>query len=411
MAKQTIRTAIILTLCTIITLPALCQHGDTIYKHADTVIDKKDIIDFIRPILKKNKEEAAARRDSGISNKKIQFTFVPSGTSVPGGGAALVTSTNMSFYLGDRKKTSLSVISFTPYTNFSGRYVFPVKSNIWLDNNKWNLVGDLRYLIYPQNSWGLGGNSSEDQETLIDYQFFRFYESVLRRIIPNVYAGAGINVDHHFSIKAGDNSKFYESIKPYYDSLQSNTISTGINFTFQYDSRKNTINPEDGLLASVNYRINPSFMPNTSKWSQLYVDVRRYISFSKQQHNLLAFWGYYWAVLNGDVPYLDLPNTGWEPRGTSARGIYQSRYRSDKQIYFETEYRRDITRNGLLGFVVFSNISAVSEFHTLQFNYWHPAVGTGLRLKFNKFSNTNIDFDVAASKDLVNFYINIGEVF
>ena len=79
-------------------------------------------------------------------------------------------------------------------------------------------------------------------------------------------------------------------------------------------------------------------------------------------------------------------------------------------FYLETEYRRDITENGLLGFVVFTNVNTVSGSGTL-FTSWHPAVGTGLRVKFNKGSNTNIGIDYAISKGYSAVSFGLGEAF
>jgi len=80
-------------------------------------------------------------------------------------------------------------------------------------------------------------------------------------------------------------------------------------------------------------------------------------------------------------------------------------------LYFETEYRFGLSANGLFGAVVFTNITAPARINTQQFPDWHPAAGTGIRLKFNKYSRTNVAFDVAFSKEFFNVYLNIGEAF
>jgi hypothetical protein len=80
-------------------------------------------------------------------------------------------------------------------------------------------------------------------------------------------------------------------------------------------------------------------------------------------------------------------------------------------FYTEAEYRRDITNDGLLGFVVFSNLNVVSEPDTHQYSYLHPAVGTGLRIKFNKHSATNVAMDIGFSKGYTGLYFNLGEAF
>jgi len=80
-------------------------------------------------------------------------------------------------------------------------------------------------------------------------------------------------------------------------------------------------------------------------------------------------------------------------------------------VYFESEYRRDISGNGLWGFVLFTNIHSVSEYQGNDFHYWHPAAGAGLRMKFNKISRTNIALDFAVSKDFNGIYVGLGEAF
>jgi hypothetical protein len=76
----------------------------------------------------------------------------------------------------------------------------------------------------------------------------------------------------------------------------------------------------------------------------------------------------------------------------------------------ESEDRRDITNNGLFGFVVFANINTVSGSETL-FRSWHPAGGAGLRVKFNKGSNTNIGMDLGFSRGYSSLMFSLGEAF
>lgn len=47
----------------------------------------------------------------------------------------------------------------------------------------------------------------------------------------------------------------------------------------------------------------------------------------------------------------------------------------------------------------FTNISSVSKFQTNQFIKWNPAIGTGLRIKWNKENNSNLVMDFGISKN------------
>jgi hypothetical protein len=180
---------------------------------------------------------------------------------------------------------------------------------------------------------------------------------------------------------------------------------------FLIDTRHNSVNPPGGVYLAADYRFNMEMLASTLNWQSVFIDARKYFSFNKRRQDLLAIWSYYWAVTYGKTPYLDLPSIGWDYYSKSGRGFEQNRYRGRQLIYFESEYRRDISRNGFWGFVLFTNIHAVSEYQGNNFVYWHPAVGAGLRIKFNKISRTNIGFDVAASKDYTGFYVSLGEAF
>jgi hypothetical protein len=81
-------------------------------------------------------------------------------------------------------------------------------------------------------------------------------------------------------------------------------------------------------------------------------------------------------------------------------------------VDLEAEFRYGISKNGLIGAVVFANAESLSELNSNKFQVISPAVGLGLRLKFNKFSNTNvcIDFGVG-TKGSRGFAGNLGEVF
>ena len=66
---------------------------------------------------------------------------------------------------------------------------------------------------------------------------------------------------------------------------------------------------------------------------------------------------------------------------------------------------------GLLGFVVFANFDSASQPDSRGFKYVNPAAGTGLRIKFNKKSDTNIGIDFAASRNYSTVIFSLGEAF
>ncbi|MBB5637728.1 hypothetical protein HDE68_003653 [Pedobacter cryoconitis] len=369
--------------------------------------NKRDLIDIAK-VLFKIKPGTKTREKP----KKVFFSLLPIGANVPGGGRALITSTSAGFYLGDRKTTNISNVTFTPYWNFQGRFGLPLRSTIWLKDNSWTIQGDTRFLVYPQYTWGLG-SGHEDQKTLVNYKYVRFYQSALKQIRPYFYAGFGYNLDYFVNVRTPDAG--LQKFTGYNVGTEegSNSFSSGISFNLLYDTRNNSINPLPGSYLNMTLRTNPKFMGSQTSWKSLYLDARKYISLNTKPHqqNTLALWSYFWTGLNSGIPYLNLPSIGWDPYNRSGRGMDQNRYRGKGLFYIESEYRRDITDNGLLGFVVFANATSVTEPENNMFKKIHPAVGAGMRIKFNKGSNTNIAVDYGVSKGYSGFQIGLGEAF
>ena len=80
--------------------------------------------------------------------------------------------------------------------------------------------------------------------------------------------------------------------------------------------------------------------------------------------------------------------------------------------YLEAEYRFRLTKNGLLGGVVFANVQSYKENLTLGRELLAPGVGTGLRIKLNKNSGANLCIDYGIGQNgSQGFFVNLGEVF
>jgi len=372
---------------------------------------KKDLIDFARSLFHEKPRPASTEK------KKIYFSILPVSTAIPGGGTAVFTSTTAGFYLGDRSTTYISSVSFTPYFNLKGRYGLPIRSNIWLNNNNWLIEGDTRFLVYPQYTWGLGGGQPQGDRLLVEYNYVRFYQAVLKKVTSYFFSGIGYNLDYYIDIENNDTNTPSNSIAnfthyPFGTASGKNSFSSGPSVVLLYDTRKNSLNPIPGVYANFIYRYNAEVLGTTEPWQSIYADFRKYVALTDNgPKNMLAFWTYYWTVLGTAAPYLELPAIGMDPYNRSGRGIQQNRYRGKRLIYFESEYRRDITQNGLLGFVLFANINSAAQSQTNRFDYWNPAGGGGLRIKFNKKSDTNICIDYGVSKDFSTIIVGLGEAF
>lgn len=372
------------------------------YRKQRDLIDLAMIVFRLNPAKRLSRQKNADRQLHLSASPIVEYTVATGWTGGLAAGGAFLNgpgdSTNVSSFVGAIKYTERK------------QFLLPVESTVWTSGNDWNFPGDWRYLDYPQDTYGIGGHTTPADGYTVSYQYVRFYEYALKHLGGHWYGGMGYQLDYHWGIRevnvpAGvvtDYEKYGFSPR---------STSSGLVLDIQYDSRRNSINPAGGsAYANVVFVQNLRFLGSNTAWNSLLVDLRKY--FYAGEREVLAFWLYGAIGLGGGAPYLDLPGTGTDTYNNTGRGYEQSRFIGKRYIDLEAEYRFPITRNGLLGGVLFANAGSVSELGTNRFEVIFPGLGLGLRIKFNKFSDTNACLDYGWGKEgSRGFFGNLGEVF
>jgi len=372
-------------------------------KHTDT-LQQLDLYDIIGSLFG-NKRSS---ENDTITTKPV-FSVVPALGYTLQSKIALTLAGNIAFRTTKDSKISTITIN-TAYTQ-TKQIIIPIQSNIWTKNNDYDFVGDIRYLKYPQSTYGLGSSSNIKDEDPMDYDFFRFSEIALKRIWTDFYAGIGYIADVHWNVTHKGPLDGAPSDYTKYG-VQSHSISSGITLNALYDSRDNSINPYRGFYASLQYKDDGNFLGNLHSWQAMIIDVRKYFKFPSGSDNILALWSYDWLVLEGTPPYLDLPANTWDTYSGTGRGYIQGRFRGAQMVYMESEYRFKLTNNGLLGGVIFVNAQSFSAAQGTNLQSIQPAFGPGIRLKLNKVSRTNIAIDYGFGREgSRGMFINVGEIF
>jgi hypothetical protein len=83
-------------------------------------------------------------------------------------------------------------------------------------------------------------------------------------------------------------------------------------------------------------------------------------------------------------------------------------------MYAEAEYRGMITKNGLLGWVLFANATTVGDPATgvTLFDRIDPAAGAGLRFQVHKRSRANLCLDAGVGRrGSYGIYLALADVF
>jgi len=340
----------------------------------------------------------------------------------PSAGVMLGVAGNVAFFTGDPKTTHISsaVVSATfsqkHQTSLSGRFALSTK------DDRWRVDGDNRAQWTSQDTYGLGTSSELGSGVNAKYDFFRVHETVLHQVRPALFAGGGIHFDDHTNIHPGTdlsdadwNETAYVQYSQAHNLPLDHQISAGPSVAIVADTRDSAIDPRAGWLLNTSYRgLIKGFLGGSSGWQLVHAEGRTYVPLDAENRRRLAFWVFGDFTFAGAAPYFDLPATGMDPYGRSGRGYGEGRFRGERLLYGEVEYRSTITRNGLLGWVAFLNTTTITNLQRGErlFHSGAPGAGAGLRALINKRSRTNLCFDIGVGKEgSRGVYLAVQEAF
>jgi outer membrane protein assembly factor BamA len=371
-----------------------------------STIPYKDLMDLFTSHAEKNKLKQE-------KEKKLNLSVMPAaGYAMHTGWAGILTANLALHSSGDttiQHKLS-SIATNITYTAFK-QVMLPIQANIWSRNDKLNYQIDYRFIKYPSKVFGLEDDAGVSEGYFVKYSGLKLHQTVMGSIGKNLYAGLGLYYDLLWNIHEVDPPANVKTAFQQYG-ISERVQAAGPALKLIYDSRMNAINPTSGLLASMAYRNNVKWLGTDAAWESIQFDFRKYVKFPSNSNNTLAFWNLNWFTLKGKPPFLLLPSTGWDDTYNSGRGYIQGRYRGRNMIYLESEYRFQISKNGLVGGTFFVNGQSFSHNIFNAYDAFKIGYGVGLRLKVNKHSGANICIDYGFGKNgSRGFAVNLGEVF
>lgn len=362
----------------------------------------KDLIDVIRELRHKPAPPPPDPKKRMVAGAPVLGYSPTTGVSVGVAG-------NVAFYRGFPQVTRISSIVTSATATSKAQFLVSFKMNMSSFENRWRIEADNRFFWTSQPTYGLGTDTSDDAKLDMKFNHFRIFDKYYHQVHRNVFLGAGYVYNIHNNVRPPDDvdpELFADSPYTTYSQefgfdLDSQT-SAGLSVHALVDSRDGAINPSRGYFASASYlMLFENFMGGTSDWQQFSYDLRTYRRLSQDARHKLAFWTFGDLVTGGTAPYLDLPSTGGDTYARSGRGYPQGRFRGEKMLYAEAEYRWTMTKNGLFGMVAFVNAETLSNelAHEELFDSYAPGAGFGFRFMLNKRSKTNLCVDLGFGKE------------
>jgi hypothetical protein len=378
-----------------------------------------DLFDLLRKI--RHKELTPEQQAAAADPAKKMYAVSPVIGYKPSSGVTIGVAGNVAFYRGDPATTRISstVTSFT----FSSLKQTSLTSRFGVSGrgDRWELDGDNRAQWTSQDTFGLGTTTDPADEVNMKFDYFRLYNTAYLELRRRLLAGIGFHYSAHTNVEPGKDAEagWSESAYVTYSATHAFPIdsqtSAGASLNLRGDTRDSAINPGRGWLGGVSYRaFFEGFLGGDSTWQELYLDARTYRQLDAAGRHKLAFWFWGDMVTDGVAPYLDLPAIGMDKYGRSGRGYPEGRFRGERLVYGEIEYRTTLTGNGLLGMVVFVNTTTLSNSASGErlFDNFGTGAGAGLRVLLNKRSKTNLCFDIGIGKQgSKGLYLAVQEAF
>jgi len=365
----------------------------------------------------------------GIPKSKTKLIAFPTIGYQPANGFTFGFIGQYSFKQKDENKISL--ISGGASYSTQKQILTYLKNNMYLNDDRYFFSGDFRYYVFSQSNYGLGTDivpwgtefSDFDYNSIeqpMNYNYFKFHETISYNIYPSFFVGTGIHIDSYTKINDKNlditNQKYtyhYNYSKKYGYSDLNYTVN-GFSANLIYDTRDNLINTNKGLYLNLNYRFNPKLFRNQQRSSTLLLETRYFIPISKvNKQHVIGFWAYGQFLISGKLPYLNQPAIGWDQNSRSGKGYTQGLFRGTNLMFFESEYRFPITKNQMISGTVFANATTASSVdkNLRLFESIQPAVGVGLRILLDKNTLTNFVVNFGLGRDSQTFYFNDGEGF
>jgi outer membrane protein assembly factor BamA len=270
---------------------------------------------------------------------------------------------------------------------------------LYFDQNKTYVYGELGYYIYNYNFYGIGNSTSSITEERYDLKYPRFRINALRNVTKNIFIGArywgeSINITSVDSSGALYNDNTLGS---------SGGITSGFGPVANYDTRNSNFWPTKGIYAEAGGLFFGRALGSDYSFQKLSLDVS---SYHKLKWGHVIAFNAYTEMNYGQTPFNLLAFIGGTKR---MRGYYEGRFRDNHVAMLQTEYRAPLFWR--IGMVAFGGLGQVAnQINNYQLSGFKWNAGAGLRIRIND-DNLNIRIDYGLGENSSGLYLTLKEAF
>ena len=236
------------------------------------------IFSFLTSNSTLSQENTSSTSKDSIKNFNLTILpvlfFLPE-TGLGYGGLGLGT-----FKFKDEPKTSrpssgqLSI----SYTTKNQLLIF-APYELYLNNEKWRIVGELGFYKFFYNFYGLGIDSKLEDVDTYDVTFPRFRTTILWELWENISVGIGYELDIYYNLGVTENAILDNS-----DVIGSDNGGTISNLGIKafYDNRDNIFFPTSGFFIQASAFTSSQILGSSFLYSKFSLDNRYYQKINEQ---------------------------------------------------------------------------------------------------------------------------------
>lgn len=359
--------------------------------------------------IKAYMKRRAAKKEAAIEEGKPFLSvlagpgYTPENGLLIGGGILYTFKTNPEDSLIQRSSVPINTFYST-----KGNYGFNAKlASFWFEDKiRFNFVG--KFSNANDNYFGVGFSEINrlkqgDSTTAYKRRRFQIAPTLLVRIMQNIYAGIGIDLNKS---EVTEINPFMEQ-NSYYNQFGPENYNAGIKFNLNYDSRDITVNAWKGWFVNFNATFYGDYLGSDNDYNIYELDIRTYHQIAREGNTIAV--KLYGRLGTGDIPYEELTKIG----GTNAlRGYIDGQYRDRSGVYLISEWRhmflkssKELSKHGIAVWLGSGSIADDLD----SINEWIPNLGVGYRFEVQPRMNLRIDFGIG--RESSGLYFNFTEAF
>ena len=300
----------------------------------------------------------------------------------------------------DMPQGRVSSLTFIGLYTTRHQAIFEFLPDLYFYSDDLHLSMRAEYQSYPDSFWGIGNDTSDDDEERYERERARFRALGQLRVYRSLHAGLGADVMQYDAQYSDPDGVFATQEIP----GEAGGFTAGVGPNFTLDSRDNAVATHDGTLIHLaGLWFGPAFGSRYT-FHKISLDARQFFPVSATHTLALRF---YAETQGGDVPYYHLAMLGGDEL---LRGYYLGRYRDKNLSALEAEYRLPLFWR--FGGVAFGGVGQVSSaLEELPAAPVRWTVGGGLRYSLSDDEPLNLRLDVGVGHHTYGIYFTAREAF